>query len=72
MNKNVETSNETQNPKLHISDVSGSTSNLENILGMLHEFRNWNREWDTYFLKHPKNVDEFAELLSRRYKVECI
>ncbi len=52
--------------------VSGSTSNLENILGMLHEFRNWNREWDTYFAKHPKNVDEFAELLSKRYKVERV
>ena len=52
--------------------VSGSTSNLENILGMLHEFRNWNREWDTYFTKHPKNVDEFAELLSKRYKVERV
>lgn len=52
--------------------VSGSISNLDNILGMLHEFRNWNREWDTYFAKHPKNVDEFAELLSKRYKVECM
>ena len=52
--------------------VSGSTSNLENILGMLHEFRNWNREWDIYFLKHPKNIDEFAELLSKRYKVERV
>jgi hypothetical protein len=70
MEKNV---NNTTEPKHDAKlSVSGSTSNLENILGMLHEFRNWNREWDTYFLKHPKNVDEFAELLSRRYKVECI
>jgi hypothetical protein len=52
--------------------VSGSTSNLGNVLCMLHEFRNWNREWDIYFAKQPKNVDEFAELLSKRYKVERV
>lgn len=58
--------------KCTIPVVSGSTSNLENVLGMLHEFRNWNREWDIYFAKYPKNVDEFAKLLSKRYKVERV
>ena len=70
--KNEEQNIEKQEGNGVLPCVSGSTSNLENILGMLHEFRNWNREWDTYFTKHPKNVDEFAELLSKRYKVERV
>lgn len=58
--------------QLNTDGTCGSISNLDNILGMLHEFRNWNREWDIYFAKRPKDVDEFAKLLSKRYKVERV
>jgi hypothetical protein len=56
-----------------------ANSNLENIYRLLHEFRKWNKEWDIHLSKHPsareissppKHIDEFANLLSERYKVE--
>lgn len=48
--------------------------NLENIYKIIHEFRNWNKEWDQHsgiqhFTKHPKNIDQFAEELSQKYNV---
>jgi hypothetical protein len=63
MNKNVETSNETQTPKLGISDVSGSDINYkqlyhelyDNVAKMLVENRqhNWHPQvllmkWDNF------------------------
>lgn len=44
-------------------------ANMDNIYAMLHEFRNWNREWDISFTKNPDNVDEFAKRLSQRFMV---
>ncbi len=48
-------------------------TNEEQILGMLHEFRNWNREWDLYMVTHrsgPKGVDAFVEHLNKRWSVK--
>jgi hypothetical protein len=70
--KGIKNLNIQKTVKSDLGIISDNTSNLENILGMLHEFRNWNREWDIYFAKHPKNVDEFAKLLSKRYKVKRV
>ena len=46
-----------------------TNKNELNILIMLHEFRNWNRDWDNYMSKNPKSVDEFVKLLSKKFKV---
>lgn len=43
--------------------------NEENIYRMLHEFRNWNREWDLHMAKNPKNADEFVAMLAKKYEV---
>ena len=53
-----------------IGNVDLDRTNLNNILEMLREFRNWNREWDVYSLTNPQDMDAFAELLSTRWKVE--
>ena len=45
------------------------TINEKNIYRMLHEFRNWNREWDLYMVKNPKNADEFVAMLAKKYEV---
>lgn len=39
---------------------------------VLHEFRNWNKEWDSMFAKKPDSVDKFIEELSKKYKIEEI
>ena len=43
--------------------------NVSNIMVMLHEFRNWNREWDLNFSHNPDSVDKFAEHLSKRFTI---
>lgn len=43
--------------------------NEENIYKMLHEFRNWNRDWDTFMAKKPKNADQFVAMLAKKYEV---
>ena len=48
------------------------SKNEENIYKMLHEFRNWNREWDTFMAKKPESADEFVKHLARRYAVSPI
>lgn len=44
-------------------------TNKENIYRMLHDFRNWNREWDLYMAHHPDSADEFVEILHKKYTV---
>ena len=43
--------------------------NEENIYKMLHEFRNWNRDWDTFMAKTPKSADQFVAMLAKKYDV---
>ena len=43
--------------------------NEENVYRMLHEFRNWNKEWDLYMAKNPKNSDDFVAMLAKKYEV---
>ena len=43
--------------------------NEENIYKMLHEFRNWNRDWDTFMTKKPKSADQFVAMLAKKYEV---
>ncbi len=43
--------------------------NLENVYRLLHDFRNWNREWDINFSKHPENVDDFAKSIAKKYSI---
>jgi len=42
---------------------------LNNLYEMLHECRNWNKEWDTFCTKKPDSVDEFVKMLSNKYTV---
>jgi hypothetical protein len=56
-----ETSNE-------LYTLSGNV-NEENIYKMLHEFRNWNRDWDTFMAKKPKSADQFVAMLAKKYEV---
>jgi hypothetical protein len=41
-------------------------SNRVNLYAMLHEFRNWNRDWDLYMSRRPIDVDDFVERLSKK------
>ena len=50
-------------------DSEEQTGNLTNVYAMLHEFRNLNQDFDSYFYLHPKNIDEFATMLSKKYTV---
>ena len=43
--------------------------NINNIYIMLHEFRNWNKDWDTWMTKNPDGVDEFVRILATKYTV---
>jgi len=48
--------------------------NEENIYKMLYEFRNWNRDWDTFIwdtfmVKKPKSADHFVAMLAKKYEV---
>ena len=45
-------------------------TNRENIYAMLHEFRNWNREWDLYMRRNPDDADKFVDKLDKKYVVE--
>lgn len=44
-------------------------TNKNNIYAMLHEFRTWNREWDTFMRTKPQSADDFVEHLSKLYEV---
>lgn len=52
-----------QEKELRQNDVSA-------IYQMLHDFRNWNREWDLYMSSKPDDVDEFVQKLSKKYEVK--
>ena len=43
--------------------------NEENIYRMLHEFRNWNKDWDTFMTKKPDSADDFVAMLAKKYEV---
>ena len=43
--------------------------NEENVYKMLHEFRNWNKDWDTWVSKKPDTADDFVKHLAKRYEV---
>ena len=43
--------------------------NINNIYIMLHEFRNWNKDWDTWMTKKPDRADEFVRILATKYTV---
>ena len=46
--------------------------NEKNVYKMLHEFRNWNRDWDTFMAKKakkPKSADQFVAVLAKKYEV---
>jgi hypothetical protein len=45
------------------------SNQLENIYRMLHEFRNWNRDWDKSMTKKPDSVDDFVAMLAKKYEV---
>ncbi len=47
-----------------------SEDNKDNIYSMLHDFRNWNRDWDTFMKEKPQTADEFVEHLSKKYTVK--
>ena len=63
--------NESNVPSESVSRLPLS-KNEENIYKMLHEFRNWNREWDTFMAKKPESADEFVKHLAKRYVVAPI
>lgn len=42
---------------------------LEPAYELLHEFRNWNREWDLAIGQNPENADEFVKSLSQKYNI---
>lgn len=44
-------------------------ANEENIYKMLHEFRNWNKDWDLWMVRKPNNADDFVKHLATRYEV---
>ena len=46
--------------------------NVENIYRMLHEFRYWNKDWDTFMTNKPKDVDQFVAMLAKKYEVTPI
>jgi hypothetical protein len=62
----------TEEQEKNLQDAIDGDSNLQNIYVMLHEFRNWNREWDLYMSKHPIDASVFAMSLSKKFKVEKI
>ena len=60
------------NLKTMIMDKVILTENEENIYKMLHEFRNWNREWDIFMAKKPDSADVFVKSLAKQYEVKPI
>jgi len=44
--------------------------NVEATHKMLHDFRNWNRDWDLYMKNNPIDADKFVEQLSKQYEVK--
>lgn len=49
-----------------------SQEELLPLYQLLHEFRNWNKDWDTFMAKKPESADDFVLYLYKRYKVEKI
>jgi hypothetical protein len=44
-------------------------ANEENIYAVLHQFRNWNREWDKVIKSNAKSVDDFVIELAKTWEV---
>ena len=58
----------------HSTSIKGTykmefVDNTNSIYRMLHDFRNWNRDWDKWMSKKPDDVDKFVESLSKKYSV---
>lgn len=52
-----------------IQDRIDNDENIQAIYGMLHRFREWNRDWDMFMKQKPKNADDFVQLLSKQFEV---
>jgi hypothetical protein len=59
----------TEEQERDLQDAIDSDSDLQAAYAMLHEFRNWNRNWALVLFKDAMNVHELAIALSRRYKI---
>tara|TARA_R110002020_G_scaffold197161_2_gene398208 strand:+ start:107 stop:313 length:207 start_codon:yes stop_codon:yes gene_type:complete len=65
----MDTENSNQESKSNKLYTLLGNVNEENIYKMLHEFRNWNRDWDTFMAKKPKSADQFVAMLAKKYEV---
>lgn len=52
-----------------INDRISDDKNVSTIYEMLHTFRNWNREWDTWMKNKPKTADDFVNELAKNFDV---
>jgi len=47
----------------------GNDNNEFNIYAMLHDFRNWNRDWDVYMSQNQLDADDFVKHLAKKWIV---